>query len=269
MAATLDDLERWLTAKETEQLEFKEAKNGFDQNDLYRYVVAIANEGGGHLVLGMTNKVPRRVVGSNALPNPDKIERTLYDKLHRVIHAVELAHPEGRVVVFEIPSRPLGMPLELNGAYLMRHGENIVPMPPDRLRAIFEEAGPDFSAEVRKNATFEDLDDTTIARLTDLWAKKTGDEHKRSLGPKQVLADLGLVDDRGITNAALILLGKPLSLRRHLADSEIIYEYRGSDGAIEHAQRFEWRMGFLAVMDDVWRAVDARNQATPCVCWYR
>ena len=51
-------------ACETQNLEFKEASNQYDVRKLCRYCVAIANEGGGHLVLGIADKPPRAVVGS-------------------------------------------------------------------------------------------------------------------------------------------------------------------------------------------------------------
>lgn len=51
---------------ESEHLEFKEAKQQFDTTKLMRYCVALANECGGHLVLGVSDKLPRRVVGSQA-----------------------------------------------------------------------------------------------------------------------------------------------------------------------------------------------------------
>lgn len=45
----LDTLNRWLTIpKETENLEFKEAKQQYDKTKLLEYCVAIANERGGH-----------------------------------------------------------------------------------------------------------------------------------------------------------------------------------------------------------------------------
>ena len=60
---TLENLEKWLSAPaETEQLEFKEAKQQYETTKLLRYCVAIANEGGGYLVLGVTNKPPRNAV---------------------------------------------------------------------------------------------------------------------------------------------------------------------------------------------------------------
>ena len=55
------DLWRGLVS-ETQRLEFKEARNQYDTTKLCRYCVAIANEGGGHLVLGIADKPPRPVV---------------------------------------------------------------------------------------------------------------------------------------------------------------------------------------------------------------
>ena len=60
---TLETIEKWLVEPvETEHLEFKEAKNQFDTNKLMRYCVAIANERGGCLILGVTDKRPRIAV---------------------------------------------------------------------------------------------------------------------------------------------------------------------------------------------------------------
>ena len=59
MTATLEELQGWLSEPEGERLEFKEAKQGIDRDTVHRYCVAIANEGGGHLVLGVADKPPR------------------------------------------------------------------------------------------------------------------------------------------------------------------------------------------------------------------
>jgi ATP-dependent DNA helicase RecG len=70
MSTSADQIDLWRqTPSETQRLEFKEAKEQFDSDRLYRYCVAIANEGGGHLVLGIANKPPRLVVGTNAFQN--------------------------------------------------------------------------------------------------------------------------------------------------------------------------------------------------------
>ena len=64
---TPEQVDRWRQAPfEQPGLEFKEARNNYDRGRLAAYCVAIANEGGGHMLLGIADRPPRRVVGSDA-----------------------------------------------------------------------------------------------------------------------------------------------------------------------------------------------------------
>ena len=142
---TLETLNRWLAdAPENEHLEFKEAKQQYDTTKLLRYCVALANEGGGHLVLGVSDKRPRQVVGTQAFQNRGEITARILEALRMRVEVQELQHPNGRVLVFAVPPRPAGTPLHHEGAYLMRAGEELVPMSPDHLKRIFAEGGPDW-----------------------------------------------------------------------------------------------------------------------------
>lgn len=137
---TLESLNHWMTQPhETEHLDFKEAKAQFDLNKLLRYCVGFSNELGGKLILGVTDKLPRKVVGTNAFQNIGEIKSKILDKLRIRVEVHEIKHPDGRVLIFDIPSRPIGQPLHLDGAYLMRSGEELVPMSPDQLQRIFAE----------------------------------------------------------------------------------------------------------------------------------
>lgn len=127
---------------EHQRLEFKEAKNQFDTGKLHQYCVAIANEGGGELLLGVADKPPRDVVGSHAFPDLVKTSEDLFRALGFRVDVEEVPHPDGRVVVFHIPSRPRGSAYHLDGKYLMRSGQSLVPMSEDQLRRIFAEGEP-------------------------------------------------------------------------------------------------------------------------------
>lgn len=214
---TLDTLTRWLIAPaESEHLEFKEAKQQFDITKLLRYCVALANEGGGHLVLGVSDKLPRRVVGTQAFASAvdlNDIKSRIVDKLRIRVRAVELAHADGRILVFEVPSRPVGQPLDFEGAYLMRAGEDLVPMTPDQLRRIFAEGQPDwFSQTAKQNASADEvialLDTQTYFDLSRLPYPTTRE------GVLSRLAGEGLIVSAAtgwtITNLAAILLAKRL-----------------------------------------------------------
>lgn len=152
MSTSLTELDRWLAApRENEHLEFKEAKHQYDTTKLFRYCVALANERGGKLVLGVADKPPRRVVGSSAFPNLGDIQSRILDKLGFRVDAEELMHADGRLVIFHVPSRPVGTAYSVDGAYLMRSGEETVAMTEDHLRAIFNEGKPDWLSEIAKS----------------------------------------------------------------------------------------------------------------------
>lgn len=135
------------TLSEHQRLEFKEAKNQFDFGRLQQYCVALANEGGGTLVLGVADKAPRPIVGSRAFPNTVKTAEDLFQATGFRIDVEAVAHADGRVLVFHIPSRPRGTAYHLDGKYLMRAGEALVPMSEDQLRRIFAEGEPDWLEE--------------------------------------------------------------------------------------------------------------------------
>ncbi|QQE66096.1 hypothetical protein GFS31_27920 [Leptolyngbya sp. BL0902] len=232
---TLGDLEQWLNAPaETEQLEFKQAKQSFSKTDLLRYCVALANERGGHLVLGVTDKPPRRVVGSQAFPSAtslNEVKALIVQQLGFRVDVTELQHPDGRVLVFEIPSRPLGQPQAFEGTYLMRAGENLVAMTPDVLRAIFAEDQQDwFSQPARSEASADDvialLDTQTYFELLDRPYPTTRDNVLERLQSEGFIQSTkaGWV----ITNLAAVLLARKLeafspSLARK-APRVVIYE---------------------------------------------
>lgn len=163
--SVLERVNQLLHAKEDEHLECKEAKNRFDFEKLVNYCAALANEGGGQMLLGVTDKPPRRVVGTQAFMELERTKAGLIERLRLRIEANDISHPDGRVILFDIPARPLGMPISYKGAYWMRGGEDLAPMTPDRLKQIFDETGPDYSAEICAKAVLTDLDAESIDRF--------------------------------------------------------------------------------------------------------
>ena len=259
MSATLEKLREWMENRENEHLEFKEAKNSYEFEELVKYCVALANGDGGWMILGVTNKPPRRVAGSRAFENLERTKSGLIERLHLRIEIDEVLHPDGRVLVISIPPRPVGMPIQYKGAYWMRGGEALVPMTPDQLKRIFDEAGPDFSAEICPKAMPSDLDPTAIQRLRKMWRRKSGNEALNDLLDQQLLTDAELQIDGGITYAALILLGTRQALGRYLAQAEVIFEYRSGEASIPYQQRKEYRQGFFLFDDDLWNTINLRN----------
>ncbi len=164
MTITPEQIDVWRTARsETQNLEFKEAKTQFDNTKLYKYCVALANEGGGFLVLGISNKPPRSVVGSAAFNDLVAMTAKLFKAVGFRVEIEEIQHPNGRVVVFHIPSRPKGTAYHFEGSYFMRSGEELVPMSEDQLRKIFAEGQPSWLDEIAK----KDLSGQDVIQLLD------------------------------------------------------------------------------------------------------
>ena len=145
MAITPNTIDIWRqSSSENRSFEFKEAKTQFNNQSLMRYCVAIANDGGGQLLLGIADQPPRPVVGAQAFQNPVDIEEKIFQKIGFRVDVEEVDHPDGRVLVFRIPSRPQGTAYQLDGAYLMRVGQTLTSMSEDQLRKIFSENAPNW-----------------------------------------------------------------------------------------------------------------------------
>jgi len=167
MTITTAQIDLWRQLpSETQRLEFKEAKTQYDTRKLHKYCVALANEGGGHLLLGIADKPPRVVVGTQAFPDLISLAEKLFQALGFRVDIEEVHHPDGRVLVFHIPPRPRGTAYHLDGSYLMRSGEGLVPMSEDQLRRIFSEGEPDWLEEHSRTG----LDGSDVVALLDTQA---------------------------------------------------------------------------------------------------
>ena len=164
MSTTPEQINLWRSApSEHQRLEFKEAKTQFDFRTLCKYCVALANEGGGQLLFGIADKPPRPVVGSAAVNDPIGMAEKLFQTLGFRVDVEAVTHPDGRVVVFHIPSRPRGTAYHLEGTYFMRAGEELQPMSEDQLRRIFAEGEPDWLEEFSRTG----LDAAQVVELLD------------------------------------------------------------------------------------------------------
>lgn len=80
-ATSLRDLAEWMAAEEGRHLEFKEARHRYDFEELVKYCVALANEGGGRMILGVTDRKPRTVVSTAAFAPPQRTEQGIVDRI--------------------------------------------------------------------------------------------------------------------------------------------------------------------------------------------
>jgi ATP-dependent DNA helicase RecG len=259
MHARIQWLQGLLKAKEDEHLEFKEARNRYDFEELVKYCAALANEGGGKMVLGVTDRHPRQVVGTAAFESLERTKAGLIEKLGLRIEIEEISHTNGRVLIFHIPSRSLGVPISFRGAYWMRGGDSLVPMTNNQIKRIFAESEPDFSAQLCPGAALTDLETQAIEEFRRRWLQKSQNAALQTISVRQLLIDAELMVDDQLTFAALILLGNRPALGKFLAQAEVVFEYRSSEATGPAQQRLDFRRGFFSFYDDLWNAINTRN----------
>jgi schlafen family protein len=132
-----------ICAEEDERLEFKRAL--LSTKDITEYAVALANEGGGWLIMGVTNAKPRKIVGVSEQTHEDlqKIQSATLDSAGMKIRLHQVSTSDGWVLAVEIPSRLPGKVFHTKmGKYLMRAGESLRGMPNEEIAAIFDEVAP-------------------------------------------------------------------------------------------------------------------------------
>ncbi len=266
MQTKLDEFNSWLSKPEGLHLEFKAARSSFSQNrDLPDYCAALANEGGGKLVLGVEDQT-RIVVGTNAFKGThQRLSNDLLNSLHIRVDIEELAHPDGRVLIFHVPGRPAGQLIKSSGNYRypMRAGESLVEMDQETMRRILLEREPDFSSKIAPGVMISDLDPVALDNFKKKWVQKSGRPEFLDYSAEKTLAALGAFCDEGVSYAGLILFGKKEKIDRVLPCSEIVFEWRNDSRKVPHDFRISWREPFFRIYDVIWETINARNIRFP------
>jgi ATP-dependent DNA helicase RecG len=209
---------------ETEVLEFKEAKNGYDFGKLGKYFSALSNEANlkgkndAWLIFGIENK-NRTIVGSqfraNNRPYLDSLKGEIANKTNNRFTFIEIYElnnlPQGRVVMLQIPASPKGIPVSWEGHFYGRDGEELSPLNIEEIERIRKQVTQtDWSATICNGASINDLDDNAIqiakanykiknprlATEIDSWDTVT------------FLNKAKLTIKGNVTNTAILLLGK-------------------------------------------------------------
>lgn len=207
---------------ENEIVEFKEANNNFDFTKLGKYFSALSNEANlnkadyAWLIFGIENK-QHTIVGSKFRTNRadlDNLKKEIADKTSNRItfwEIYELVLPEGRVVMFQIPPAPKGLPVAFEGHFYGRDGESLVPLNLEELERIrFQHNGFDWSMELVPEATIDDLDEFAIAKAR-IEFKKRNPKYAEDVSKwtnAKFLDKAKLTINGKITRTALILIGK-------------------------------------------------------------
>ena len=223
------------------------------------YVIALCNEGGGRLVIGMNDNYPHRVTGTRQAQDAiGQLESDIYRDTTIRPEIYELHDEENRrVLVIEVPSRPIGKVFKFEDVPLMRVGEELKPMSDAMYLKILQESEPDFSEKICEGLSLEDLDEEAIRVMKQGYAQRWDKPEFVNTPTLQVLHDFALMNKDGLlTNAALILLGKSEAIRKHLYCNRVTVEYRLYHSMIEYTARQEFQQPLLLMVDSVWNYIN-------------
>lgn len=275
MRTTIDELKNLRESED--KTEFKKGEfgnvsyNGGNKQEpserrrcILGYVTALCNEKGGRLVIGMHDKYPHKVIGTRQSENAvGQLEADIYRDTGIRPDVYELFEGDKRVLVIDVPSRPLGRVFKFEDVPLMRVGEELKPMSDKVYLSIIQEQEPDFSEQYCPNLSFEDLDDDAINILKDRYAKKQKNPGFKSLDNRQALSDLQLIKGENVTNAALVLVGKEEKIKELLPQCCISLEYRTNESNIHFEKRDFFSKPYFLMVDELWNAISLRNGSVP------
>ena len=245
--------------------EFKNLKNSFcgdERNDVISYVSAIANMEGGYLVVGVHDKT-LEIVGTDTYN---------YDRQKAILRMTERCanlSSEGldideyitddthkTVWVIHIPKHLPKRPVYAHDKAWQRIEDSLVEITPERMNAIFDEplvTDTDWSAVIVPNATIDDLDELAIAKAKVMFKKvhnRIPSTEVNAWSVEEFLSNAGVMIDGGITRAAIILLGKPVSVfKLRPAVVRVTWSLRDEHGDVVDYEHFT--APFILTVDQI------------------
>ncbi|HAM39530.1 MAG: transcriptional regulator [Elusimicrobia bacterium RIFOXYD2_FULL_34_15] len=209
---------------ETEWVEFKEAKKDFDFGKLGKYFSALSNEANlenvseGWLIFGVSDKL-RNIVGTSYRISKSELENLKHEIAEKTTSRItfigiyELHISGKRVLLFQVPAAPKGIPVAWEGHYYGRDGNSLSPLNIQEIEQIRNEFKSDWSVEICEGASLNDLDVNAILKARTEYKIKNKDlaSDVASWDDITFLNKAKVTIEGKITRTAIILLGKPES----------------------------------------------------------
>lgn len=207
---------------ENEVFELKQAKSNFAFDDLGRYFSALSNEANlkgekaAWLVFGVKDK-SKEVCGTEyrkSRKDLDKLKHELAEHTTQGITFVEIHETkvaEKRVLMFQIPPAPRGVPVSYKGHYYGRDGESLVALDLEKIERLRAQSiKTDWSAGIVPEAGIADLETEAVALARANYLSKYPDkiQDAETWDTITFLNKAKLTIKGKITRTALILLGK-------------------------------------------------------------
>ena len=228
---------------EDEVVEFKKAENNFDFDDLGKYFSALSNEANlrdkdfAWLVFGVENK-SREIIGTTYKNSMTSLQKLKHDLAQHTTDRntfrdiYELKVEGKRVLMFQVPAAPRGIPMGWHGHFYARQGESLVALDMSKYEEIRRQtAVEDWSKQIVKDASINDLDNEAIAQAREGYKQHYPKQKKEVDGwsDEVFLNKAKLTIEGKITKAAILLLGKPESVHYLNHIGEIVWRLAGKD----------------------------------------
>lgn len=241
---------------ETEVVEYKEAKQSFDFEKLGRYFSALSNEANlrnaecGWLLFGVTDK--REICGTAYRKEKRRPSIGLRSLKHKITEGLnngltfeeiyEFDLDGERVVAFQIPPCEFAPPTTWRGIPWSREDSSLKEMPRFKLEAIWGQSRPDWSKGASFEANLDDLDTDAVKFACERYIDKYAAKQPAitSLSEEEMLRKMGFLVHGHVTNAALVLLGRPESAAfLGGAAPRITWTLYSSEGRVEAYEHFD------------------------------
>ena len=261
-----DILKHLLAHSENEVVEFKSARNSYDIDDLGKYFSALSNEANlreheyAWIVFGIDNKT-HEITGTHFKDGEEALNRLKQDMsqhttdnlIFREITPIIL--DSKRVLMFKIPATPRNIVMHWKGIAWSRDGESLKPLNQTKRDEIRNQSPiPDWTAQLVPHATIADLDELALATARVMYKKVHGSnisgEEVDGWNMEEFLSNSNMMRDGQLTRAAILLLGKPLSLNKiHPAVAQITWTLQDEEEIVEDYEHFS--IPFLLTVDKV------------------
>lgn len=251
---------------ENEVVEFKKAEYNFDFDELGKYFSALSNEANlrekdfGWIVFGVWDKnheiTGTRYKDSENSLNKVKLDISQHTTDNLTFQDIISIEVEGkRILLFQVPAAPRNIVIHWKGIPYGRNGESLKPLNQTKQDSIRKQPPiPDWSAELVANASIEDLDELAIATARVMFKKvhssKIPAAEIDSWSNEEFLSHSNIMRDGKLTRAAILLLGKPLTLQKiHPTNAQITWTWQDENDIVQDYEHFT--IPFILTVDKV------------------
>ena len=259
------EFERLRYHHENEVVELKQAEASFDFDDLGKYFSALSNEANlrdrefAWLIFGVHNKT-REITGTSYKNSQMSLQKLKHDIAQHTTDRntfrdiFELTVEDKRVLMFQIPAAPRGIPMGWLGHFYARKGESLTALDMSKYEEIrHQTVEEDWSAVTLEDATLKDLDELAVAKARVMYKKvhsRIEESEVDGWTAEELLSNSGVMIGGKLTRAAIILLGKPTSVYKlRPAVVEVTWTLKDEKDEVVDYEHFT--SPFIMTVDDI------------------